>query len=354
MRWLLVHPGPEFSVHDVFAGWREALTDLGETVAAYNMNDRLRFYDSTFLDTGRTDEDGRPEFRKALTREQALQLAANGLLSACYQYWPDVILLVSAFFTPPSLLEIIRARPHTVVIHHTESPYQDGEQLERAALAHINLLNDPVNLPAYAELGPAEYMPHAYRPTVHYPGPGPAEMECDFVFSGTGYDSRIRFFEALDLDGLVVNLAGNWVQLADDSPLRKHLIHDPDECLDNDVTANLYRAAKAGINFYRQENSGGHLDTAPGWAMGPREVEQAACGLWFLRDPRGESDEVLPMLPTFDGPEDASEQLRWWLCHDQQREHAAATARSAVAGRTFEANAKTLLRMLGRQRETIG
>ena len=41
-----------------------------------------------------------------------------------------------------------------VVLLHTESPYQDDEQLERAAHADVNLLNDPVNIDAYRELGP--------------------------------------------------------------------------------------------------------------------------------------------------------------------------------------------------------
>lgn len=42
MRILMVHPlsGPDFSVHDVFTGWREALQELGAEVAVYNTNDR--------------------------------------------------------------------------------------------------------------------------------------------------------------------------------------------------------------------------------------------------------------------------------------------------------------------------
>lgn len=36
MRILLVHPGPDFSVHDVFTGWREGLTEAGVEVASFN------------------------------------------------------------------------------------------------------------------------------------------------------------------------------------------------------------------------------------------------------------------------------------------------------------------------------
>src|SRR6516164_1286464 len=99
MRWLVGHPGPSFSVADMHTGWVEALRGLGEDVYTYNLDDRLLFYDSTMIKVGE-DEDGRDVFRKAVSREQAIGLAAHGILGACYQVWPDAVLLVSAFFTP--------------------------------------------------------------------------------------------------------------------------------------------------------------------------------------------------------------------------------------------------------------
>lgn len=93
----------------------------------YNLDDRLVFYDGAMIQVdGIEDEEGRPALRKALTREQAVQLAADGILGACYRWWPDVVLLVSAFFTPPSLLEIMHSRRHKMVLLHTESPYLPG------------------------------------------------------------------------------------------------------------------------------------------------------------------------------------------------------------------------------------
>ena len=77
--------------------------------------------------------------------------------------------------------------------------------------------------------------------------------------------------------------------------------------------------------------------------MGPREVELAATGTFFLRDPRPESDEVLGMLPSFSSPAEASDQLRWWLGHEGERNKVTALAREAVANRTFERNARRLL-----------
>jgi hypothetical protein len=345
LRWLVVHPGPQFSVHDVYAGWVEALRALGEDVLEFNLDKRIQVYDAALLETGTLDDAGHPEVRKAFTREQALAAAVQGITSACYTWWPHVVLGVSAFFLPPWYLDVMRDRGHKVVLLHTESPYQDDEQLKRAAHADLNLLNDPVNIAAYREHGPAQYMPHGYRPHVHRPGPVVPELASDFCFVGTGFKSRVGFFEQMNFDGLDVLLAGTWPDLADDSPLRRYLAGgETVQCTGNEETAAIYRSARAGINFYRREAEDTHQ--GEGWAMGPREVEMAAAGLFFLRDPRPEGDEVFPMLPRFTGPEDASDQLRWWLARDRQREDAAAAARAAVADRTFEANATRLLQLL--------
>ena len=76
----------------------------------------------------------------------------------------------------------------------TETPYQDDYQLKMAKYADLTLLNDPVNLDAYRQVGPAEYVPHAYRPCVHYPAAPGTVPEYDLAFVGTGFPSRTRFF----------------------------------------------------------------------------------------------------------------------------------------------------------------
>lgn len=347
MRFMVVHPGPSFSVHDVFVGAVEALRDLGQQVATYQLDDRLSFYDAALFETGAKGPNGEIGIRKAVTHEAAVVMAANGLLSAAMQWWPDVVLGISAFFTPPAMLDLLRARGMKVFLWHTESPYQEEEQFRRAAHADLNLVNDPTNLEEYRQFGPAAYMPHAYRPSVHHPGPVDPALASDLAFVGTGFDSRIAFLEAMDLEGVQVLLAGQWQQLTEASPLRRYLAHDPEECTDNEQTASIYRSARMGLNLYRREAE--RPDLAEGWAMGPREVEMAACGLAFLRDRRPEGDEVLPMLPTFDGPEDATDKLRWWLAHDEHRGIAADQARAAIADRTFHTNIKQLLRLLDRQ-----
>ena len=113
-------------------------------------------------------------------------------------------------------------------------------------------------------------------------------------------------------------------------------------CVDNSITAEMYRRAAAGFNVYRYTADGEH-SKAEGWAAGPREVEMAACGLWFCRQPRPESDELFPMLPTFDGPGELGDLLRWALAHPDETQRAAQAASAAVADRTFTNHARRAL-----------
>ena len=234
----------------------------------------------------------------------------------------------------------------------TESPYQDDFQLKMAAYADLTLLNDPVNLDAYRQIGPAEYMPHAYRPSDPLPARARHRTRVRLrVRRHRVPVSRARFFSQMDLAGLNVRLAGLWMDLPEDSPMRDWTAIESDDCVDNDETAAIYRRARTGINFYRREAEAAH--EGEGVACGPREIEMAASGLWFARDPRPESDALFPMLPAFGSPAEASEQIRWALAHPGQRAEAAAKARAAVAGRTFTEHARKLLRLLDRQPVTM-
>jgi hypothetical protein len=328
-----------FSVHDVYVGWCEALRDAGQQVARFNLDERLQFYSHALMPTPTPDV-----FRRAFTTEQAIERTAAGIYEALYEFRPDVLMVVSGFFLPPTVYERARANGVRIVVVHTEEPYEHERQMRLAQYADINLIDDPTNLAAFEAISVARYFPHTYRPSVHCPGPAVPELVCDLGFVGTGYPSRIAFFEAMNLDGLDVRLAGNWQGLAEGSPLRA-LKHGPlNECYDNTDAVDLYRSQRCGINLYRHD--GLDPDCPPGVAIGPREVEMAAVGAFFIREPRPEGDEVLDMLPTFASPEDASEQLRWWLAHPHDMASFAAKAREAIADRTFDNQAVQLLRLL--------
>ena len=329
MRILAVRPGPAFAVSDVYRGWVKALRALGCDVADFNYDDRLAFYEKAMPDAEPAD---------------VIRLAVKGLAASVYEWWPDVVLFVSGFYTPPIYYDLIRRRGQKVVLLHTESPYEDSKQLEVAPAVSLNIVNDPTNLDRFKAVNEhSMFLPHAYDPDVHRPD-GPTAPPCDVCFVGTGFADRIATLEQVNWSGLDVVLAGNWQQLRDDSPLRPFVAHDLTECVDNTEAVRLYRSAQASLNLYRRDTLPG--DSAQGWAMGPREVELAATGCFYLTEPRGENREVLPMVPTFDG--DLSDQLRWWLASPTARDVTVEKARAAIAGRTFENHASRMLRALER------
>lgn len=334
MKVLVVSAGPDFSVQDVFAGLTEAL-DRQCTVARMNLNDRLAFYSAAHL-----EREG--EFIHAFDFDASCHMAMAGVEAACFEFQPDAVVFVSGFFLSERKCDLLRRRGVKVVIVHTESPYEDDKQVERASWADVNIVNDPTNLERFPK--GTVYLPHSYRPEVHHPN-GRDEW-WEFSFVGTGYPSRVEFFEKVDFGGLSVALRGNWSHLADDSPLQQ-FVEDPDECLINVETADLYRHSETSVNLYRRESSDG--ETGDGWAVGPREVELAACGTWFARDPRGESDLLFPMLPSFSDPCELGDLLRWAIANPDKRHVAADQARAAVADRTFDSYASSLLYLINKE-----
>lgn len=333
MRAIVVRPGPHFSVQDVCAGWTRALRRLGVKVFDFNYDDRLSFYENAHH-----KRDG--EFVRSVPEPQdAIKMALKGLSAVAYEWWPDLIFVVSGFYISADYWQVLRSRGHRIVLLHTESPYEDDRQLEVAPLVDVNLINDPTNLDRFRAVNRNTfYMPHAYDPGVHRPD-GMRTDPHDFGFVGTGFAERCDFFERVDWTGIDVALAGNWQKHP--TWLTKYLAHPADQCVDNSEAVRLYRSVKASANLYRREAERPGL--VDGWAMGPREVELAATGCFYLTEPRGENREVLPMVPTFSDPDDFGERLRWWLAHDDERAKVAAEARAAIAPRTFENHARTLL-----------
>lgn len=340
MRALVVAPGPHFSVFDVHNGLIAGLRHHGIDTESVSLDRYLDFFSAAHvpdMDTG--------ELKLAFKepRDAARASAVAALEPVLYEHWPHLVIVVSGFFLDPTKYQLMRSRGHKVVLWCTESPYEDERQAWMASLADVVIVNDPTNLDMFRAVNKNTfYIPHSYDPTIHTPV-GPSR-ESDFCFVGTGYPSRIEWLEKCDFTGLDFALAGNWTRLADDSPLRPYVIHPIEHCLENTEAVEWYRGTKASLNIYRKEAMRG-VDEQ-GWACGPREIELAACGTFFFREPRGESDELFPMLPTVGTPAEFSEELRWWLNHDDLRREAATKAQAAIADRTFANNVRELFQLI--------
>ena len=340
MRILVVHPGPSFSVQDVFDGWCEGFTELGHEVQQYNLGDRLTWGAIAHLGL----DDG--SFIKAFPETRDVySFAISGLPQSVLYWWPQLIVFVSGFTVDPQFLEVCRGRGIKTACVMTESPYEESRQLLIAPHFDAVALNDPTNIKQYSTLTTAVYTPHAYRPEIHFEGEVPESYRSECVFVGTGYPSRVAFLERCNFDGIDLALAGNWQNVP--TVLADRVVHDIEDCIDNTDTAMLYRGALTSFNIYRTENNGDISDGADGWSVGPREIELAASGTWFARQSRGESDELFPMLPTFESPEELGELIRWALSHPKERAADAALARAAVIDRTFPSNTRKLISACG-------
>ena len=322
---------------DVYQGLAKGLKQCGADVGMFNLDDRMTFYAGAHV---KRDD----EWVQAFDGDTAAHMAAIGLEAVLYEWWPDVVIVVSGFFIPPKIWAVLKMRPHTVVYWATESPYEDDRQARPARYADLVVLNDPKNLEQFrAEVNPqTHYFPHSYDPQIHHGNRNVPTW--DFGFVGTGFPSRVEFFEDVTWPTSSVALAGNWQFVDDDSPIMPFLLHERGLCMDNKDTAEMYRSVRVSANLYRKETS--EAGTADGWAMGPREVELAATGTFFLREPRGEGDELFPMLPTFTEVDEFSDLLAWALTHPDECTTAAAAARAAIGARTFKNTAARLLRMV--------
>jgi spore maturation protein CgeB len=340
VRILVVAPGPDFSVADVHSGLVKGLRMLvgKDNVASLNLNDRLDFYAAASVARGR-------KYTRAFDREGAIQLASKTVLSDLYQFWPDIVIFTSCFFITPEIWATLGRRPHHTVAWFTESPYEDDKQLQVARYVDTAILNDDVNIQKFREVNPRTwYFPHSYDPDVHRPGEPFADLECDFGWVGTAFPSRIRFFRDVNWRDLNVKLGGNWLQLHGNSRLHRYLVSPKLECMDNIDAVRLYRSCKLSANIYRKEASEPGMEL--GWAAGPREIELAACGTFFLRESRGEGDELFPQAPTFESPDEFGDLVRWWSQHDDLREKTARLNREAIADRTFQNTAARLLQLV--------
>lgn len=341
MRILFITPGPNWSVADVARGWSRALTRLGADVHTVELENYLWFYANAEVE--KNGERG-----LAFDWDQAVIEAGERIKAHALTWWPDVVVVVSGFFARPFLIDLLRARGMATVLIATESPYQDRQQLEWAEHYDVTILNDPTNIAEFqGRCRNVFYAGHSYDPAVHHPGPPVERLRSDVCMVGTGYPSRIGWLEQVDWTGIDLRLGGNWQGLAD-HPLRRYVPQFRlDGCLDNDETADWYRSTKVGLNLYRREaDEGSHAD---GYSMGPREVELAACGTFYMTEARGENRELLPFVPTFESPAEFREGLGWWLARPDERDKVARKAREVLAGWTFENRAAVLLRLLDRQ-----
>lgn len=332
MRAIVVGPLATYSVADVAHGWVDGLRDVGVDTAYFDLSLQLGYFLAA-------------EVRgEKMTATQARQAVTHNLLAECYLLNPDVVFIVTGNDVDWELASRIAC---PVVLVLTECPYELEGQAQACAGIEpsLVLVNDPVGAEVYSQFAPTFYLPHAYRPNVHTPGSWRRDLDCLFV--GTGFPNRIEWLTSADWSGVDLHLAGMWKGLGDHHPLRRCLLDvGVDGCTDNaSETVPLYQRAVTTFNVYRTDSYGEHSH-ADGWAISPREVESVMTGVYLVRDPRGEGDEVLSMFPTFASADEMVDQIRWALAHPDERAAAVEAGQAALADRTFANHAARALARL--------
>jgi len=341
MRIAVIHPGAQFSTHDVYIGVVGGLRASGVDVVECRLDTILNWYAATSAHAVRVG---------AMT-EAALDpdhmcyaaLASAHVTRHVLMTEPELVLVVSGhnFHTRDAVA--LRRHGYRVGVLLTESPYFGETETQIAACYDVAFTNERRAVASFRARGVnAHYLPHAYNPDIHRLDGPTIDNPPDAAFVGTLFDERKALFGA-----------GDW------SDLRfLHYGVDPDrlsaeDVIDNAHAAAIYRSAAININHHRtttMHGSGEHIAAATAESLGPRAYEIAACGGFQLMDDgRSEARDVFgDALVTYRAGDsaDLGRQVRWWLGDAGARRAYAGAQHAAIQPHSWHRRAPELLERL--------
>jgi len=289
----------------------------------------------------------------APTQGDYLYMACTGMIDRALHHQVDWVFIISGTYVHQRIITLLKRAGLKVACLLTESPYADRHEQSVAEIVDAVWTNERTSVKTFAPLCPeVGYYQHAYSPKRHAVGEyDPNTASHDVVFVGTGFQERCDLFHDVNWDGIDFGLYGTWNLLGSRNGLRKHLVMQGDYLVGNSKTAQLYRNAKIGVNHHR--TSIGYGRTVPHIAyaesMGPRCYELAATGTFFITDRRAEVSEVFgDLVPTFEGPDELEDLIRYWLDHDEERRRIEAALPEAVKRHTFDDRIDRILDVLVR------
>lgn len=346
LRVMLVHPGADVSVSDVFDGMHHGLKQHGVTVFPYWLNKRMNVVKAAMFAGWRRNKKASGADIPQPTNEQVQREASLPLVAMALQHDVHVVIVVSAFYLHPDALILLRRAKVKVVVLFTESPYNIHHELKIAELADGCWTNERASLPAFLRVNAnSGYLPHGWHPERHgvellTHEDVPAH---DVVFVGSGFQERIEWFNAIDWSGIDLALYGTWKGYG----LKRQVLRAiRGESVGNERAAALYRRSKVGLNLYRSHGvaADGQRVEAYGESLSPRAYELAQCGVFHVSDFRPEVAEVFgELVPTFRTPTEAAALIRSWLADDAGRADVAAQLPACVAEASWVQRASTVL-----------
>lgn len=348
MKVLLLHPGASWSTADVEAGLRHGLIHYGVQVIPYRLDQRIDWSARWLNYMWRRKRKDDPTLAKPMPADILYQAGAYAVEMALRER-VDAVVVVSAMYLHPKVLQLLKQARIPVAILFTESPYDLEKELQVAALVDGCWTNERSSVAAFREVNPnAGYLPHAWHPERHAPDVPVLDVpRHDVVFVGTGFAERIHWFNAIDWTGINLGLYGTWDDLGRSAKLKPQVrACVRGERVNNETAASLYRRATIGLNLYRR--SKGFGKDAPqirrADSLSPRAYELAACGVFHLSEYRAEVSEVFgDLVPTFETPTEAAALLRVWLSDAEGRARVSALLPAAVAEASWIHRATTVI-----------
>lgn len=351
MRLLVAHPGAETSTHDVAVGYCEALSRSGHDVGLYALDARLTAADRYLRQQLKIARANDPTLPAAPGFGDITLKASEDLVLAALRGRVDAVLVISGLYVNPNGLRLLRAARIPAGVIFTESPYQDEEQAEVAALVSCAWTNERTSVaPLQRANARTWYLPGAYRAGFHQPAaPDPALPAHDVVFVGTYFPERIALLAAADWSGIDLGLYGSLdADMRRVPGWRRLKRHYRGGSMSNADATALYRRAAVCLNLNRTctwVDGARHVLTAE--SLNPRAYELAATGAFQVAQARAEVADVFgASVPTFDTPDDLAELVHFALSDPTWRRAMAAEARRRVAPHSFDARAAQVVAQL--------
>jgi spore maturation protein CgeB len=345
---LLVHPGASWSTADVFNGLKFGMQYHGAKVGTYQLDVRIsRSARWLRWNWTRSGKDGAPP-----NPRDAQYHAASGVIERACRLDPEWVFIVSGMYFDLDLIKFLKRCGFKVAILLTESPYDDDAQVEVVKHLDIAFTNERSSVERLRAGNPnVHYLPHAWHPAIHVPQLIGNETDVaahDVLFIGTGFTERIAFLKAVDWQGLDLALYGYWTKLGSRATLRTAVRGG---VVPNASAAQLYQRARINLNLHRTSkgvtaNAETHIDHAE--SLNPRVFELAACGAFFVTDSRAELIDIFGagVIPTFETPEELSEQLARFKDDEKARRLIAGAAHECIKPHAWTARAETVLATL--------
>lgn len=374
-RILIIHPGATFSVADVYTGLIAGLEAHGVEVSTFRLDTTLLFY-SSVIEVAE---------REGLVKPGALNptaYASGPAIGTVMANQPDAVIAVSAHnwhMSAPMTIRVADAwerlnglRTETpleeeakqraievlresglhrkldipVAAYFTESPYFQIEH-EMAPIYDVIFTNERRAV-EYFQHPNVHYLPHAYNPFVHQPGPVKPDKTSDVFYVGTGFPERRKLMDGVDWEGI------NFVR-------KGFLWRDGDtpdnvteaEIVPNEESAAWYRSTKVALNHHRTTTTfheGTHIPPGVAESVNPRTYELAACRAFQLcDDSRRELFDLFgDASVTYKAGDsgDLEHQIRYWLKHDSRRGETAQAQHEAIKPHSWVNRAADVLNVL--------